>query len=141
MQFNLTSQDDLGNSLQLPTYLTSMIKWPEGATNEPCDTWRFSTTMATCPLVRPKMTMPKRENDQQCSMTVNGATPRPIATPSTRAATVKNSLTRCKMMDPTKWPREWVRAYVKGMRTTPNWWPELLTLNQGCLREVHGSRP
>ena len=96
----------------------------------------LSTPAATCPLVRPKMTMPERENDQQCFMIAKGATPRSSTTPSARPATMKDSPTHHTMPDPNKQPREWVRAYIQGMRTPPNWWPELLTLNQGCMREV-----
>ena len=89
-------------------------------------------------MVRPKMTMPKKENDQQCSSAAKGATPRSGTAPSARPATVKDSLAHhtSLMPDPVKWLREWVKVYVERMRTHPTLWSEFLTLNQECLREV-----
>ena len=76
VQFDLITQDDLGDTLQLPTNSIIFLKWPEGATNEQCDAQSSPTPMATCPLVRLKMTVPNRENDQQHSTTAKRATPR-----------------------------------------------------------------
>ena len=63
VQFNLTNQDDLGDSPQLPMNLTSFLEGPGGTANEWYHAWGLPTPTATCPMVRPKMTIPKRKND------------------------------------------------------------------------------
>ena len=106
VQFDLLNQDDLGNSPQLPMNMTSFLERPKGATNEWCDAQGSPTPVATCPMVRPKMAIPKRVNDQQCSTTAKGATPRSGTTPSTGPATMKDSLAHhtSQMSDLVKWP-------------------------------------
>ena len=46
--------DNLVDSPQLPTNLTSFLKQPECATNEQCDALDLPTPLATCPTVRPR---------------------------------------------------------------------------------------
>ena len=115
--FNLMGQDDLEDSPQLSSDLTSFLEWPEGAADEGHDAWSLTTTMASCPLVRPGMTKQKRASYQQHS------------------TTMRDLWTHCMMPDPIKQPREWVRACAEEMKTPPYWWPEFLALNSGCSRE------
>ena len=130
-----------GCPTHLPTNLAGFPKWPESATDEWCDALGLPTPMGTYPLVWPKITVPKRESNQWHSTAARGATPRSDATPSPRPATMKDSPTHCTMLDPIKWPREWVRAYAEGMRTTPTGGLSSLVWTRGTLERACSSRP
>ena len=127
--------------------LTSFLEWPEGATNEQCDAQGLPTPVATCLKVRPKMTKLKRKNNQQCSTTAKGATPRSVATPSAWPATMKDSLAHHTswMPDPVKQPREWVKVYIKGWGLHPHSGLRFLLWIRGAWERLpkwmHNSRP
>ena len=82
VSFNVMNQDNPGDSPQCPKNFVSFLNWPEGAADECCDAWGLPIPVAPCPMAKPKMTMPKRESDQQCSTAAKEATPRSGTTPS-----------------------------------------------------------
>ena len=129
--FDLSSPGDLGDPLQLPDNLVSFLKWPEGATNEWCDTWGVTTPAANCL----EMTEPNKVSGQWHTTPTRGARPKSIATSSGTTAS-RHSGTHCLMPDPINQPKEWVRACVAWMKETLHWWPELTMLDKECTGEI-----